>query len=118
MTHQLGDEEDTENFRVFVASWDCLGFESIIDITKLERAYLMSSLKNEDITPPSSILRNMILRARFNTHRSPQIWSFRSNMSQDSLWSIATESPQALADLIKTHGEKVFGEVPQKRVIE
>lgn len=60
----------------------------------------------------------MILRARFNPQRCPQIWSFRSNVSEDTLWSIATESPQALADLIKSHGEKVFGEVPQKRVIE
>ena len=117
MTNQMYEEE-SENYRVFIASWDCLGFEAIIDLTKLEREHLMAALKNEDVTPAGSILRNMILRARFNPQRSPQIWSFKSNVSSDGLWRIALENPQALADLIKSHGEKVFGEVPQKRVIE
>lgn len=117
-THVYEDEEKTEQFRMYVASWDSLGFEAIIDITKMERDSLMAALKNETAPNPNSILRNMILRARFNPQRFPQIWSFKSNISEDSLWEYAKSQPQSLADLIKSNGEKVFGDPVQKRVIE
>jgi hypothetical protein len=112
------DDQETEKFHMYVASWDSLGFEAIINITKMERDSLMAALKNENSGNPASILRNMILRAKFNTQRFPQIWGFKSNVSVDTLWEIAKEQPQMLADLIKNHGEKIFGDPVQKRVIE
>lgn len=109
------DNPTTEH--VFIASWDSLGFEAIIDITKMERKFLMAALKNEQTGNLNTVLRNMILRARFNPQRFPQIWSFRSNVGEDDLWHFANEHPQALANLIKEHGEKIFGDAPQKSVI-
>ncbi len=109
--------ENKNSDRIFIASWDSLGFEAIIDITKLERQFLMAALKNETPGNINTILRNLILRARFNPQRFPQIYSFKSNVSEEDLWSFAETSPQALADLIRQHGEKIFGDTPQKSVI-
>jgi hypothetical protein len=39
-------------------------------------------------------------------------------MSQDELIEISKESPQELANLIRELGWKIYGEVPQKKVIE
>ena len=106
--------ERTSNF---VAYWDSLGFEFIINITKHDHHALMCDLRGEKNTD-SGWMRNSLLRAKFNPQRNPQIWGFTSSMSEDALIEISKESPQELANLIKELGWKIYGEMPQKKVIE
>ena len=96
-----------DKFHKFVAYFDCLGFECVIDITSSERQQLMQTLKGEDPSPAFNI-NAMMLRARFNPQRSPEIWIFESNVSQAELAELGQESPQQLADLIRSHGSPVF----------
>lgn len=111
-------DEDTEDCtRTFLASWDTLGFECVIDITKIERENLIAVLSGKNPTNLDTMLRNIILRARFNPQRFPQVWIFKSNVDQKTLWAAASESPQATADLIRKHGTKVYGDPVTKPVI-
>lgn len=113
----MNDNEEESCTKKFIAYWDSLGFECIIDIGKIEKENLVAIMSNKPETNLDTMLRNMILRARFNPQRFPQIWMFNSNVDQKTLWQAAEETPQAIADLIKQHGTKVYGDQPQKAVI-
>jgi hypothetical protein len=106
--------ERTSNF---LAYWDCLGFEFVVNTTKMEHQDLMADLTG---TPKSrsNILYTSLMRAKFNPQRNPQIWGFTSTLTEDELVKISKESPQELANLIKELGWKHYGETPQKKVIE
>lgn len=91
----------------FIAMFDCNGFECIINITTDERKHFLSALKNEEFKTDIP-LQQMMLRARYNPQRSPEIWSFISTVSEESLLDIACESPQALVDLIRSHGVAIY----------
>lgn len=107
--------EDRE--RKFLAYWDCEGFECLIDITSRERQALMASLKGEDYKDDIN-LNLMMLRARYNPQRSPEIWVFTSTVDGDSLQELTQSDPQMLADLIRKHGNCVWKNYPTKKVIE
>jgi hypothetical protein len=92
---------------VYLAYFDCLGFEYIVNLTTLERKHLLSAIKNEQ--PDSLIhLNAMVLRAKFNNHRSPEIWSFVSEVDEKTLREISIENPQILADLIRKNGKAIY----------
>lgn len=101
----------------FVAMFDCNGFECIINATSEERRYLMSAFKNEDFKSDIP-LQQMMVRARYNPQRSPEIWAFTSTAGQESLEQIAEESPQALADLIRSHGVSLYSTPKEDGVIK
>ena len=100
-------EETPKKTHQYVAYFDNLGFECIIDITSSERHQLMQAIKGEEPTPAFNI-NAMMLRARFNPQRSPEIWIFESEISQSTFRELAQEQPQMLADLIRSHGTAVF----------
>ena len=102
--------------RVFVAYFDCLGFECILDATAHERKAIFSALKNEQ--HPRFPLPEMILRAKFNPQRSPEIWMFNSEIALEDLKVYAEEDPQFLADLIRSKGQALYTTPKERRVIE
>ena len=101
----------------FVAYWDCLGFEFIINTTKEDNQRLIDDLKGT-ASNSANWRHYSLLRAKFNPQRNPQIWGFSSQMTEEELTEISKESPQELANLIKEMGWKIYSEVPQKKVIE
>ena len=104
--------------RKFLAYWDCLGFEGIWDITTYERQKLLADLKNTTVTAPVN-LNAMMLRARYNPQRSPEIWLFTATdtIRQEELMDIARDNPQYLVDLIRGRGTSLYRNTPQKQVI-
>jgi len=107
----------SEKDRKFLAYFDTEGFECLRDITKDEHEQTIAKLKGE--TAPDRIgLHQMILRARYNPQRFPEIWVFTSSVGETTLQDLAQNEPQMLADLIRSHGVKVYGDKQQKRVIE
>jgi hypothetical protein len=91
----------------YIAYFDSLGFESIINLDAYEKDLTWSSLKGEQpkMKLPVGI---MIMRAKANPQRHPEIWTFQSEVDEKELWCYAKENPQGLADLIREHGSKVF----------
>ena len=108
-----------DNFR-YITLFDELGFESIIDITCDDAVRAEAVLYDKD-DPQKEIIQlinKLSLRARFNPHRSPEIWVFWSEVDEKTLFKSAEENPQAMADLIRNKGVNVFRSSKQKQVIE
>ena len=106
--------------RIYLAYWDCLGFECIVDCTTWERQTLLNEIAGKEIKPAPVNLHAMTMRARFNPQRSPEIWSFTTNgsISENELKEIANDNPQQLVDLIRERGTCLYNSPKQKAVIE
>lgn len=102
--------------RVFIAYFDCLGFECILDATAHERKAIFSALKNEQ--QPRLPLPEMLLRAKFNPQRRPEIWMFNSEIDLETLKEYAKEEPQFLANLIREKGNPLYTTPKERSVIE
>jgi hypothetical protein len=92
---------------LYIAYWDSLGFECIIDVTSYDKKAMWASLSDKTI-PNEIPLHQMIMRAKFNPQRFPEIWTFHSEVDIDTLIKYSSDTPQELADLIREHGTKVF----------
>lgn len=100
---------------LYLAYFDTLGFECIINLTDIDKKKMWSALKGEEYRFP---VHAMIMRAKANPQRFPEIWTFWSPISQKELLSYAEQTPQALADSIRQLGEKVFVTLKEKEVIK
>lgn len=101
--------------RLYLAYFDNLGFECVLDLTDIEKKAMWASLKNEAYSFP---LHQMIMRAKSNPQRYPEIWSFQSELDVETLLCYSKDSPQQLADLIREHGNKVYVTPRLKEVIK
>jgi len=111
--------------RYILASWDSEGFECLQDITgfhpdSYEKGQLMDALRGNkpQKNPMAEQIGTMKLRARFNTHRTPEIYVFTT---EDSIefkdiedWMIA--DPQSLVEWIRVnHWSKIFSDYQPER---
>ena len=103
--------------KFFIAYWDTLGFECIIDLTKQDKEAMWASLA-EKPAPQKLPVGLLIMRAKANPQRFPEIWTFESEVDETTLRQYATDNPQGLADLIREHGNKVFISPKEKEVIK
>jgi hypothetical protein len=103
--------------RLYLAYWDNLGFECILDLTDYDKRAMWASLANK--TLPNEIpLHQMLMRAKANPQRFPEIWTFQSVVDISTLIKYSNDTPQELADLIREHGTKVFVTHREKEVIK
>ena len=100
----------------YMAYFDTLGFEWIVNLTDYEKKKFWAVLKG-GTKVDFPIPRHAILRARANPQRFPEIWAFESEMTQIELEEIAEESPQVLADAIRRCGQNVFKTYKDESVI-
>ena len=99
----------------FIFSWDMHGIESIIPITQYEnwdKENLIRMLKEEQTqrNPLDNIVRNLILRAQFNSQRHYEIYAIDCESELDeNFWHQQWEqNPQFTADLIRERGHKIY----------
>ena len=100
--------------------WDMLGLECIFNVTEHmkeveahEKKVMWERLKNEnfkDIGPAKIPLNMMIMRAKFNTQRSYEIYEFNSTMSERELRKEFARDPQPLVDWIRDNGHKIYSD--------
>lgn len=101
---------------LFIAYFDSLGFEAIIDLTDHDKKAMWAELKGEKPKRLEAV-PYMILRAKANPQRFPEVWTFQSELDTETLLSYSNDCPQELADLIREHGTKVYVTPRQKEVI-
>jgi hypothetical protein len=111
----------------FLTMFDCLGFECLINVSEEKEKYdkecddhTWKILQGDDKAKHPSVnvpLNKMILRARFNEQRNPEIWAFTSTVDEESLNELMETDPQMLANLIRGCGKCLFGYEKQKSVI-
>jgi hypothetical protein len=98
--------------KVYICMWDERGFETIKDCTKWERETFLNTIAGKELTPAPVNLQAMMMRARFNPQRHYEIWTFNTeeSLDEDTLWSYADSNPQALVDMIRERGKRLYGE--------
>lgn len=108
----------------FIFSWDINGVEAIVPITQYEHwdkqnLIRMLSEKPTKRNPLDNIIRNLILRAKFNTQRHYEIYAIDCDPSLDELfWKQQwNEHPQFTADLIREKGHKIYSDRQTKKPV-
>ena len=104
----------TTNAYIFV--WDEFGIESIIPITKYENIDKLNTwarIKGEEPiqrNPLDTIIRNLLMRARFNNQRAYEIYAVDCAESMDEeFWQNQwKENPQECANIVREKGEKLY----------
>ena len=109
----------------YLAMWDMLGLECLFDVDKhmnehneWEKRKIVAILKEELIPPkPESIpLQQLILRAKFNSQRSYEIYEFTSTIGYDGLKEMFNDDPQPIVEWIRINGKKVYSDyIKQER---
>jgi hypothetical protein len=100
---------------LYLAYFDSLGFESVLDLTDIDKKAMWASLKNEVYKLP---LHQMIMRAKANPQRFPEIWTFQSELDKETILQYTKDVPQAMADAIRQHGDAVYVTPRSKEVIK
>lgn len=102
--------------RLYLAYFDSLGFECILDLTKHEKRAIWNALADK---PQSKLpVFQMILRAKANPQRFPEIYSFWSELDLETLISYTKDNPQGLADLLREKGNPIYVTPRQKEIIK
>lgn len=102
----------TSKSRVYICMWDCNGFEVIADCTSWERDTFLNTIAGRELTPAPVNLQALTMRARFNPQRNYEIYTFNTTeeLDEDALWRYAEDNPQALVDMIRERGKRLYGE--------
>lgn len=117
---EFDDEEEVSESQTYIASWDCLGFEALVNLTEERNKAIMAALASTEYKAGFN-LSAMLLRARYNTQRDPEIWTFNvaGGVDFEDVKAMSEESAQALVDFIRQNGQPYYrGERnKQRRVI-
>ena len=110
----------------FVAMWDMHGLESLINVSKIEKEHeqwekenIFRILKEDNATikPAHVPLDMMILRAKFNSQRHYEIYTFDSELSEQYIRKTFEDSPQVIADAIRNVGHKFYSDRATKSAV-
>ena len=95
----------------YIAMWDMYGLECLFNVTEWSKKKTWATLKEETISDGPSI-QMMILRARFNSQRSYEIYSFTAleGVTEQSIRETFETAPQGLVDFIRANGEKIYSD--------
>lgn len=102
----------------FLAMWDCNGLECLFDITDMEHDAMIAGLKNETFKTPFS-LGMMMMRARFNSQRSYEIYIFdtEDDIDYNCVKDMFDNSPQTIVDAIRKNGNKLYSDYTAKQKV-
>jgi len=104
--------------------WDMTGLECLINVTKIEKEHeqwekenLWRILKDQDKTlkPAHVPLDMMIMRARANSQRCYEIYTFDSELSEEDIRETFETSPQVMVDAIRNVGYKFYSDRADKK---
>jgi hypothetical protein len=97
---------------LFVLSWDMHGLESCINATELDQQRTLEILggKGTGHNKLGHIVSHLQIRAQANSQRYYEIYSIAvdSTISKEDLVEQFEENPQAMADLVRNRGNKIY----------
>ena len=92
---------------VFLAMWDILGLEYLMDVTAAEQENIVNILRG-DPGRHTNPIQMMILRAQANPQRHYEIYVFTSEMPEQEIKYMFQEHPQNMVDAIRDVGQQVY----------
>ncbi len=93
----------------YIVMWDMNGLEAIINVSDGEREAIVQTLADQPITWRNPI-QFMLLRARFNSHRHYEIYTFDSEMTTKEISTLFKKSPQLMANTIREVGHQLYSD--------
>jgi hypothetical protein len=99
--------------------WDMTGLECLINVTQIEKEHdqwekenIFHILKEENQTlkPAHVPLEMMILRARYNSQRHYEIYTFDSELSEKDIRETFESDPQVMVDAIRNVGHELYSD--------
>lgn len=99
--------------------WDMTGLECLINVTtiqkqheKWEKENLFRILKDQTrpLKPANVPLDMMILRARYNSQRHYEIYTFDSELSEKYIKQTFESDPQVMVDAIRNVGHELYSD--------
>jgi hypothetical protein len=101
--------------KLYLTYFDTLGFECVINLSDIDKKAMWAFLKGEQYQLPAY---HLIMRAKANPQRFPEIYTFWSTLDTKTLLQYTTDMPQEMADLIRQQGKPVYVTPKQKEVIK
>ena len=100
---------------IFVVSWDQTGLECILPVTEITQNGVFEALKIGKSTAIETINKTvgmMVMRARYNTHRHYEIYSFTASegISESDIRDYFENAPQMAADWVRENGTMIFSD--------
>lgn len=93
--------------------WDMYGVEAVIDVTAQLQNQLFDMIRESDHFNQwlNHTINYLTLRARANSQRNYEVFSIwvDESIDADTLRAEFTSSPQLMADLVRSRGNRIFG---------
>ena len=103
----------------YIAMWDMTGLECLVNVStalekqeQWEKENIWSILKEErpEPPPPHVPLQMLILRARYNSQRHYEIYTFDSELSEEDIKETFVSAPQVIVDAIRNVGHELYSD--------
>lgn len=100
-----------------LVSFDCLGFEAIVDLTDTLDQAVMAALMDEP--GPKDPSFHIIMRAKANPQRFPEVYALTLDNSVpfEDFKELCMSEPQLMADTVRQSGVCLFKTAREKSVI-
>ncbi len=99
--------------------WDMTGLECLINVSTVQEEHeqwgkenIWSILKEERQAPAPKLvpLDSMIMRARYNSQRHYEIYTFDSELSEEDIKETFASDPQVIVDAIRNVGHELYSD--------
>ena len=106
----MNDDNEDNRDGIFVVMWDCHGLESVVRVPN--PADTTYALLRGDKPPELPNIMHWQLRARYNSHRHYEIYSFTASpgIDADDIRTMFETDPQHAADTIRRIGHKIYSD--------
>ena len=99
--------------------WDMTGLECLINVSTVqdeheqwEKENIFRILQEKELaTAPKIVpLNQLILRARFNSHRHYEIYTFDSALTEEDIKETFADDQQVIVDAIRNVGHEIYSD--------
>ena len=99
--------------------WDMTGLECLINVSTVqdeheqwEKENIFRILQEKESSPaPKGVpLSQLILRARYNSQRHYEIYTFDSALTEDDIKETFESDPQVIVDAIRRCGHEIYSD--------
>ena len=104
-----GNQQMNNNYK-FIAMWDSQGLEYLEELSNLDSDALIAKLSGKKNKTAFNI-STMMLRARANSQRSYEIYTFESiDLDKDMVSEMFKADPQVIVNAIREQGHKIYSD--------
>lgn len=105
--------------------WDITGLECLINVSVIqekhdnwekENIWRILQEKSTNAVPPGVPLDSMILRARYNSQRHYEIYTFDSALTEEDIKETFSSDPQVIVDAIRKVGHELYSDRVLKKI--